>query len=87
MGFFQDLGGFFKDLGQGITGTISGFGANVQSKANYTDSIAAYNLAQAQTLKQEQKDLAEERKLILLALIVVPVLTFSIAAFVKSKKT
>ena len=58
------FGEFFQDLGSGITGMIGGFGANIQSQADYNQAAAAQiqaNAAATQQLIQTEAE-AEKRR-------------------------
>jgi predicted small secreted protein len=74
MSFLQDLGGFFQDLGEGVTSTVRGFGANIQSQAALNEAQAAAITAAAQTTETRLLLDAEQKKrqhqLIIIVLIV-----------------
>lgn len=75
--FLQSVGGFFKDLGQGVTTTVQGFGENIQSQAALNEAQAAQIQANAQAtqtkliLDAEQKKRQTQLIMLVLAIIVI----------------
>jgi len=75
--FLQSVGGFFKDLGTGVTTTVQGFGENIQSQAALNEAQAAQIQANAQAtqtkliLDAEQKKRQTQLIMLVLAIIVI----------------
>jgi len=75
--FLQSVGGFFKDLGTGVTTTVQGFGENIQSQAALNEAQAAQIQANAQStqtkliLDAEQKKRQTQLIVFVLAIIVI----------------
>jgi hypothetical protein len=74
MSFIKDVGGFFKNLGTGITTTVQGIGENIQSQAALNEAQAAAITAIAASTETRLILEAEEKKrqheLILLIIII-----------------
>lgn len=62
MAFLQEVGNFFSELGEGVTMTVQGFGANIGSQAELNQAQAAAILAQAQTTETRLMLEEQERR-------------------------
>jgi hypothetical protein len=79
MAFLQEVGNFFSNLGEGVTTTVQGFGANIQSQADLNQAQAAAIMAAAASTSERLAYEEAERKrkhqlmlILLAALVVVP---------------
>jgi hypothetical protein len=79
MSFFSEVGNFFSDLGEGVTSTVQGFGANIQSQADLNQAQAAAIMAAAastsERLAYEEAERKRRHQLVLYALGAVLLLT------------
>jgi hypothetical protein len=62
MAFLADVGSFFKELGEGVTTTIQGIGANIGSQAELNQAQAAAIMAVAQSTELKLQLEAEDKK-------------------------
>jgi hypothetical protein len=60
--FLQEVGGFFSELGTGVTTTVQGFGSNLGSQANLNNAQAEAIMAAARTTEQRLFLEAEQQK-------------------------
>lgn len=62
MSFISEVGGFFQDLGEGVTSTIQGIGANIGSQAALNEAQAAAIMAAAASTEMRLQLEAEDKK-------------------------
>lgn len=80
MSVLSDVGGFFKGIGDGVVSAVKGIGGSFSAKANYNQSIANLQNAQAAALptiieaeRQRQEQAHKQAMLIIALLFLVPI--------------
>ena len=72
-----DVGSFFKGLGEGVVSIVGGFGASLNSGANYNDAIANQINSNASTsaerLEANQNREEKDRRMIIFVFIIIAV--------------
>lgn len=71
----QDIGAFFKGLGEGIVGIVGGLAGTLQASNNYNNAVANQINANAMTAPERQRQVAEqqaqERRMIIFVFIII----------------
>ena len=71
----QDIGSFFKGLGEGIVGIVGGLAGTLQASNNYNNAVANQINANAMTAPERQRQVAEqqaqERRMIIFVFIII----------------
>ena len=71
----QDVGSFFKGLGEGVVRIVGGLAGTLESGNNYNNAVANQINANAQTAPERQRQIAQqqaqERKMIIFVFIII----------------
>jgi len=73
-GFWQDVGNFFKGIGQGTVQIVQGIGSTFQANAQFTQSSAnlqnayATNYATQLQMEQEQRQFENKKSMLIILL-------------------